>query len=113
MSCRSVGLDWRRSECKAAWRDSTGDLAPILACLQVTHSGINIQASTVYGALHALESLTQMAEVQASGKIVIRGEPWYIEGEFSFAASLLCSVTSQHSLAPPSQTGRASSTALF
>lgn len=48
--------------------------------LQVTNTHIVISAPTVYGALHGFESLAQLAEVQASGTIVIRGVPWNING---------------------------------
>jgi hypothetical protein len=41
---------------------------------------IRITANTVYGALHGLESLVQMAELQAGGLRVIRGIPWNITG---------------------------------
>lgn len=41
---------------------------------------VTIEAANVYGALHALESLMQLAEQQPSGKAVIRGCPWSIDG---------------------------------
>ena len=43
-------------------------------------AAVEISAHTVYGAMHALESLLHLAEEQPSGKRVIRGCPWDIDG---------------------------------
>lgn len=53
--------------------------------LSVDQSGASIAAHSVYGALHGLESLSQLFEANTDGGFLLRGLPWHIQDSPRFS----------------------------